>query len=177
MDSGTEFKNDDINNYFSSLGIHIRYALTNRHRQASYVEYKNKIIGLNLLKIQGVKELETGKISKTWVKNLAPLIDLINDNLPEPKKPPSIKDDGPKITKENKDLIPINSNVRVKLDYPIDIATNKRLHGNFRKSDIRWEQTINHVDGLQIKPKEPPLYSVTKHDGTLYTKQQLNEVK
>ena len=74
-------------------------------------------------------------------------------------------------------MIPVNSDVRVKLDYPIDIATGKRLHGNFRKGDIRWEQTINHVDGLQIKPRQPPLYSVTNHDGTLYTKQQLNSVK
>ena len=30
MDAGVEFKNDDINDYFTSLGVHIRYARTNR---------------------------------------------------------------------------------------------------------------------------------------------------
>lgn len=135
-DSGSEFKNEVVNDYFSDLGIGIRYARINRHRSVALAEYKNKIIGSNILKIQGSIEHDTGKQSKEWKKYLAPLIELINDNLPEPKTYSKSAD--PIITKGNKDILPIDTPVRVKLDYPIDTATGKRLHGTFRSGDIRW---------------------------------------
>jgi hypothetical protein len=178
MDSGSEFKNDEVNTYFSDLNVAITYARINRHRQNSYVEYKNKVIGTNLFKIMALKEIESGRTSKSWTPYLSKLITLINDNLPEPKTAPkSDSDINPKLTKDNKDLIPIGSKVRVILDFPKDVATGKRLHGPFRKSDARFERKPEIVETIQLKPRQVPLYAVANHPNTLYSKQQLQTSK
>ena len=39
----------------------MRYSKTNRHRQNSVVEARNKLLGSLILKFQGMKELETKK--------------------------------------------------------------------------------------------------------------------
>ena len=42
----------------------LKIAHTNRHRQQSLVEAKNKIIGSNLLNLLNHEELDTGRYSK-----------------------------------------------------------------------------------------------------------------
>ena len=139
VDAGTEFK-DEFEAYCEKNNIILKIAHTNRQRQQTLVEAKNKIIGPNLLNLLNHKELDTGKYSKDWTKHLKPLISLINDNLPKP------------ITKEispepilsndinNNVMLPIGTKVQVKLDVNNDI-TGKRLIG-WRCGDIRWSRNI-----------------------------------
>ena len=60
FDNGSEFKGD-LKKYLNEQGVSVRYSKTNRHRQNSVVEARNKVLGSLILKFQGMKELETKK--------------------------------------------------------------------------------------------------------------------
>jgi len=66
--------------------------------------------------------------------------------------------------------------VRVILDYPINIATGKKLDGKFRKTDIRWSEKIHKIENIVIAPNQPPLYQLEGIQAN-YTKNQLKKVK
>jgi hypothetical protein len=169
VDPGSEFK-DDVKTWADDNDVTIKTGHTNRHKQQALVEAKNKIIGSNLTKILASKELQTGKLSKDWVPYLRPLIDAINKNLPKPKT--EVINDEPIITKNNYELLPIGTTVRVKLDAPIDI-TGKRLHGEFRSGDIRWSREIHKVENIVLLPSEPPMYYISDEKAIARTRQQL----
>ena len=84
VDAGTEFK-DEFKAYCEKNNIMLKIAHTNRHRQQSLVEAKNKIIGSNLLNLLYHEELDTGKYSKDWTKHLKPSISLINCQINIPR--------------------------------------------------------------------------------------------
>ena len=66
--------------------------------------------------------------------------------------------------------------VRTSLDYPKEIGTNKRLHGNkFRATDIRWSREIRPIEWVSLYPGQPPLYRV-QGEKILRTKQQLQVI-
>lgn len=174
FDSGTEFKNSDVKAFMKDNNVLVKYALPNRHRQQSLVEYKNKIIGGNLMKIMNTKEIETNKTSKSWVQYLPKLIELINDNLPKPITKPI--QDTPIITKNNNVLLNEGDKVRVQLDAPKDIVSGKRLVGTFRTGDVRWSRPVK-VEQLILKAGFPPSYYVENHPATSYTSNQLQKVK
>ena len=154
--------------------IILKIGHTNRHRQQSLVEAKNKIIGSNLLNLLNYEELDTGKYSKDWTKHLKPLILLINDNLPKP------------ITKEispepilsnnvnNNVMLPISTKVRVKLDVNKDI-TGKRLLG-WRSSDIRWSRNILEIENMILKAGFPIMYALKDEINIFRTRQQLQVI-
>jgi hypothetical protein len=173
FDSGTEFKNSDVKAFMKTNNVLVKYALPNRHRQQSLIEYKNKIIGGNLMKIMNTKEIETNKTSKSWVQYLPKLIELINDNLPKPITKP-IKNE-PIITKNNNVLLNEGDKVRVQLDAPKDIVSGKRLVGNFRSGDVRWSKP-EKVEQLILKAGFPPMYYIQDHPAVAYTRQQLQKV-
>lgn len=180
FDSGTEFKNTNIINYFKKLKVRCKFALTNRHRQQALIERQNKTIGLMLTKAQTEKELVTGKTNREWVKNLPILIKLMNENISKKPLVDAIKNE-PFSTKASENLIPLNSKVRQKLDYPIDSATGKRTGNIFRAGDIKWGKKEREVKNIILKPGYPPLYQLDGKDGkqhdtennVAYTKQQL----
>lgn len=64
MDSGSEFKNSSIKEYFKEQEIAIKYNLTNRHKQNSMVENRNKMIANLILTYQGLLEAHTKTIFK-----------------------------------------------------------------------------------------------------------------
>ena len=174
FDSGAEFKNEDVKAYFEKLHTRIKYALVNRHRQQALVERQNKTIGTVLLKNQTNKELATGKQNKEWVKDLPLLIKVMNENVP--KKPlTNAISESPLSTKFSQELIPLHTNVRVKLDYPIDPVTNKRIGSVIRSGDIKFSPEIKQVSDIVLKPGYPPIYLVG-NKGIGYTKQQLQFV-
>ena len=51
-----------VEDYFTSLGIKIRYAETNRHRQQSLVESKNQLLGNIIFHLLNIKELHDRKL-------------------------------------------------------------------------------------------------------------------
>jgi hypothetical protein len=175
MDDGTEFKGA-VKSYFQSHDVLIRYAMTNRHRQQGLVEARNSVIGKVIMMLLDLKEIETKKTSKDWFKSMEEfrkLIQLINDNI---KYKPIDNATNLKITDANRNIFPTGTKVRVTIDYPIDIANEKRQYGKFRAGDIRWSKDIKVIEWNVLKPGQPPMYKVSG-ESVLRTIQQLQVVK
>ena len=176
FDSGTEFKGETAEKFKEDYKARIKYALTNRHRQNSMVERKNREIGTTIMKFQNEKELEKKKTVKGWVKYLPSLITAINKHVEKRKRR---KLTGEVLyTNKSKDLIPLHSKVRHVLDYPIDV-NGKRIGNTFRAGDIRWSKEPQTVEKIILEPDLPPLYQLSKPDSRVidnrvaYTKSQL----
>ena len=167
VDPGAEF--NGLQDYFK--GVHIRKGLTNRHRQQSLVEYKNKVIGSLIHQLQALEEMKTGKTNSSWVEELPKIIKAINEEYVKPVNT-QISDDV-LITKNNNVIIPEGTKVRLSLDYPIDAASNKRIDSKFRASDIRWSKHIYEVKNILLKPGFPPMYLLNNNDHVARTRQQL----
>ena len=162
-----------VSTYCEDNNIVLKIGHVNKHRQQNLVEAKTKIIGSSLIKILTKIELETGKLAKDWVKYLQPLIKAINQNLPKPiEKVPNIE---PIVNKNNDDLLPIGTRVRVSLDEPKDI-TGKRMSGTFRSGDIRWSRMIHKIENFVLLPSQPPMYFIEGEHNLYRTRQQLQVV-
>ena len=173
VDSGTEFKGEVANYLTNKLGIKVRVADVQRHRQQAIVERKNQLIGAIIAQLQGEKELDTRSVNTEWVELLPSIIKEINENLPKPitTQPSNF----PYSDKTNEDLIPMGSMVRVALNHPINIHNEKTLSGRFRDSDIKWSPQKYPVTEILLKPSQPPMY-LTTHDKSQHTRQQLHFV-
>ena len=68
-------------------------------------------------------------------------------------------------SKFNSDFLHPGTLVRVALDGPIDMLTKKPLHGDFRKSDIRWNPVPRKIANMILQPGQPPLYTLEDSDG------------
>ena len=173
VDAGTEFK-DEFEAYCKEKNIILKVAHTNRHRQQSLVETKNKIIASNLLNLLNYKELDTGKYSKDWTKHLKPLISLINDNLPKIITEEIFPEPILSKNSNNNIMLPINTKVRVRLDVNKDI-NGKRLIG-WRSGDIRWSKNILEIENIILKAGFPIMYSLKNEINIFRTRQQLQVI-
>ena len=117
VDAGSEFKKG-LDEYLKPKGIHLRRAGVARHSQQANVEARNKAIGSLIMKSQLVKELETDKVSKQWLKLLPDILKKLNENA----KPKKMKQTGevPCKVDGDCDLYEVNDMVRYKLDYPVN---------------------------------------------------------
>jgi hypothetical protein len=174
LDRGSEFVQSSIYDYFKKNKVNVKYALSGRSRQLANVERMNQKIGTILLKRQASQELLTGEVSKEWVDDIKPLIKLLNER----KKTPLNSEISPdiQISDYSKDLFPIGTKVRLKLDKPIDTVKGNRLHGNFRSADIKWTTKVYKITQVFLKPSSPPLYLTDADDNIGRTKQQLQKV-
>ena len=157
VDSGGEFKGV-VARWFEDQNIRVRVAEPNRHRQQGLVELKNKVIGAVLLQLQAIEELKTNKPNTKWVKVLPTVIKFINEDLPPPIT--TQKSDLPYSNKYNENLLSIGTEVRTALNHPIEINSGKKLHGNFRESDIRFSKTKHKITDVILKPSFPPMYLI-----------------
>jgi hypothetical protein len=180
MDDGTEFKGA-VYRWFTRNGVHVSYAKPGRHRQLAIVERTNLYLGKALLKRMYAQEMLTGQPSRQWVTVLPKIIATIN--AVRYRKPPPVTYE-PVCDGSACKLIPLGTRVRAILDNPIDYLSEKRLHGRFRASDIRWDPTIRIVKDILLFPGTPPLYLLSdvndpnKIDNRVaYTKNQLQIVK
>ena len=173
VDAGSEFK-DEFEAYCKKNNIILKVAHTNRHRQQSLVEAKNKIIGSNLLNLLNHKELDTGKYSKDWTKHLKPLISLINDNLPKIITEEIFPEPILSKNSNNNIMLPINTKGRVRLDVNKDI-NGKRLIG-WRSGDIRWSKNILEIENIILKAGFPIMYSLKNEINIFRTRQQLQVI-
>ena len=82
-DSGSEFKNKTIVDYFAETGVRVRFGDVNRHRNQAYAENRNKTIGTHLFFRQNAQELITGKDNTDWVHYLPQVIEQINKYITE----------------------------------------------------------------------------------------------
>lgn len=182
FDSGTEFKNSMVHNFLKNNKIAFRYTATNRHRQNSVVEAKNKYLGSLIMRYLALKELKTGKPSKVWHIYLDKFIKFINSKSKAPQPINMLND----VVGSNfaLDGFGLGQKVRKILDYPIDNATGKRLGSTFRAGDARFSNDIYIIKHIILNPNMPPMYMVNlksnknKIDTSVaYTKNQLIPIK
>ena len=163
FDNGSEFKGD-LKKYLNEQGVSVRYSKTNRHRQNSVVEARNKVLGSLILKFQGMKELETKKKSTEWHKYIDEFIAFINTKSITPN-PIDMSIDILGNTKKKSDdieILSLNQKVRKILDYPVNAHDNKRTDSKFRVGDIRWSKDIYLIKHIILNPNMPPMYMVNK---------------
>ena len=173
VDSGSEFKGEVAEYLTKILGIKVRVAEVQRHRQQAVVERKNQFIGTIISQLQAEKEIVSKQVNTEWVKLLPSIIKEINENLPKPlKTQPS---NFPYSDKTNEVLLTKGDLVRVKLDHPINVHNKTTLTGKFRDSDIRWTKEKYPIKEVFLKPSQPPMY-LTSHDSAFHTRQQLQFV-
>ena len=179
VDPGTEFKGD-VKEYFEKQGIFLRYGKPGRHRQQAQVERYNQILGKTLFHRMTAQELLTDEIDTHWVSDLPIMIKAINAKV---KKEPKTKfSDDPVCEDDSCNLLEIGTKVRVILEEPIELTSDKRLTGKFREGDIRWDMTPRTIREILIKPGFPPMYLLDGKIGkrnvepVSYTKNQLQVV-
>ena len=186
MDQGAEFKGD-FYTYFQNLGVVMRYKRTGRHRSQSKVETWNGIIGkyLNKRMLSNEIHIKGEELIGDWVGDLQDLVNLLN-HITETKKHTlnKVQTERKKLSHNNTlpvgtgsslDVLRIGTPVRVILDEPRDIQDSK-LHGTFRKGDIRWNKKPHKIENLSIRPNEPIMYLVDGITNAAYTKNQLQVI-
>lgn len=179
-DSGNEFKGV-VKSYFEKQGIQIRYGKPGRKSQLAMVERTNLYLGKMIFYRMQAQEILTGEVSKEWIEDLPKFIEYINEKRAiKPKQP--IKEDI-KCSGDACYTLIEGTKVRAILDTPIDYITDKKLHGKFRASDIRWDPEIRIIKRVTLLPGKPPLYllndkkDINKIDNQVaYTKNQLQVV-
>ena len=102
------------------------------------------------------------------------IIKVINENLP--KSIDTQKSDEIYTSKYNENLLPINTEVRISLDYPEDLVNQKRIDNVFRESDIRFSRKIYKIKDIILKPSFPPMYLIDGDIETARTRNQLQVV-
>jgi len=179
VDAGAEFKGI-VKQYMKNKNVYVRTAKPERHRQQAIVERQNETIGHVLHQRMTAQELLTGEPSVSWVKYLPRVIKAMNEEAKKRKPKPMAEDPiGHGISNK---ILPIGTKVRVMLDSPKDVAYEEKLFGNFRKSDIRWDQTIRTIKEILIKPRFPIMYLLNGNVGKRhtepisYTRQQLQVI-
>ena len=183
MDQGTEFKGD-FYTYFHNLGITMRYKRAGRHRSQAMVETWNGILGkyLNKRMLSNEIHIKGEELIGDWVADLQDLVDLLN-HITETKKHTltKIETERKKMSLDGRlpvgegsslNILTIGTPVRVILDEPRDIQGSK-LHGTFRKGDLRWSKEEHTIEQLSIRPSEPIMYLVSGIKNAAYTKNQL----
>ena len=161
-------------------GIQLKVALPQRHRQQALIEKRNAIIGKKIFAMILERELDTGVPNAEWVSSLPKILKEMNDKDAKKGDPPKERTEY-KFTKYNSELLLPGTLVRVALDGPIDMLTKKPLHGDFRKSDIRWNPNARKIANLLLHPGQPPLYTLEDSDGeeddrAAYTRNRLQIV-
>lgn len=171
-DSGSEFKGS-LKTYMNKHNIIMKYGRPNRHRQQGLVENYNKTIAKLIFFRQSLDELQTGKESKAWIDDIPKIVKTLNKNM--------IKDKSDSINekvleKETGEILRVKTKVRVMLDAPKSIS-NKKLHGDFRETDIRWEIEPREIEEIYLRPDQPVFYKVSGINNAFYTKYQLQVIK
>ena len=162
FDSGSEFKGQ-VKTFFNEKSVSVKYTLTNRHRQNSIVEHKNKDIGGIIMKFQNMLELEKNKPVKEWVKYLPEIIEHLNKNIPKQNEK-TLLDGDIQTTKRTEELLKIGDKVLVKLDYSINAFDKTKLDEKFRSGDIRWNPKIRTIGKIILNPNMPPMYQLNEID-------------
>lgn len=170
VDSGNEFSGI-VKKYFNDNKTFVHVAQVGRHRQVSIAEHMNGVLGKLLFQRMTAQELNTNVVSKEWVEFLPIIIKELNKIYALQKRKPT--NPFPVASGDSNILLNEGDQVRVALDEPHDVATGAKLHGKFRKSDVRWENKSRTVDHILLSPNSPPLYLISGKHAVAYTKNQL----
>jgi len=178
VDSGSEFKGV-VTKWFNKQNIMVRYGKPDRHRQQAVVESYNGIIARALFYKMHQQEIARGETNREWVHLLPKLIHRLNVHIkkmnPARKRNMKKMDNDIKCEGDTCKIIPIGTKVRVISDHPTD-STGIRLHGQFRKTDLRWDPTPRTIEDIVLRPNQPITYKVSGIPNINYTKHQIQEI-
>lgn len=158
-DAGVEFMGA-FADWCKDEAIYHRIALTGRHTQNSVVERLHREISRIIMGYLNTKEEQTGHIYREWYFIIPLLREELNkfridktittnkDKWFDDDK--TIKDFADTMTVEPK--FKVNDIVHRKLDFAKDIY-GKRLYGNFRTGDYRWERVPRKIVNVLLYPK------------------------
>lgn len=152
-DAGGEFK-EEFQDYLYNESIYHKTTRVGRHQQLANIDSLIRQISGLLIGLSNKKELETGKVSKTWVKHLPMIREKLN-KVRIKTLPVDIREfDYPTIsTRTNGNdklakIIPqkykVGDYVHIKLDIPTDV-NGKKLSGKFREADMRFDSKPRKV--------------------------------
>lgn len=172
-DQGSEF-GGVFNKLFADKGITHRKGRTARHRQQAMVEARNKIIGKIVFTAQQAKELQTGEPNTDWIYLLPSLRTDINEFY---SHQPYVWD-AKKSMLGKQDILDIGTKVRVVLERPVDLATDRPLpDARFRATDTRWENKIRTIERLIFQPNQEPMYIVSGIPHTAFPRKQIQVIR
>jgi hypothetical protein len=92
FDNGGEFTAQKTKDYFTGLGVELRFGKPYRSRMQALAEAKNKIIGKALFMRMTANELETGEQDTEWSQFLKPLLTELNKHIKETNKAKEAKE-------------------------------------------------------------------------------------
>ena len=158
-DAGVEFAGQ-FEQYCKDNGIYHRIGLTGRHNQNSVVERLHREIGRIINGYLNTKENETGHIYKEWL-GIVPMLREELNKFRIDKTIKKVDDDWYDMDKTIKNFpmkdysapkFEVGQFVHRKMDYAKDIH-GKRLFGNFRTGDYRWERIARKIVNVLIYPQ------------------------
>lgn len=176
VDAGSEFKTSFVN-AMAQIKVDVDVTKVGRHRQVALVERKNQTIGKVVHQLITNDELETGHSSSKWVEYLPMIVKAINKKIASSTPKNTIKSTGnPIYTTADLDLLELGDKVRIPLDEPKNITTNKKLNGRFRSGDVRWVVEPTYITKILMKPNTPIMYMVASQPHVGYTRNQIQLV-
>ena len=182
IQADSEFDNVEFKKAFEHTRIKI--TRVGRHKSNGFAENRNHILGRVLHKRMNAEEVYLNEkqknqhYSKNWVKYLPAIIKQINIHLERSPEKIDIKKIKPirfnkKQNGEILTILRIGTKVRVILEEPKD-TKNKKLHGKFRASDIRWDPTkIYTIEDILFRPNHPIRYILNDMKNTAFSKNEL----
>lgn len=138
LDNGAEFKNKYMDDYCKKEDIGLIWTNSNNHKQNAIVENANGTYKKFLNNYLSYMSLEKGKYYNNWVEKLFVVRDELNKYAKE-NYPKNVDLMGMAYEGSMKPKFKVGDDVYIKLDAPRSLIGNKRLHGTFRRGDIRFD--------------------------------------
>jgi hypothetical protein len=177
VDAGNEFKSEFFD-YFNDVSS-VRRKKAGRHRAQAVVEGVNSLLSKIIQTRMISEEIVNQENSYEWIEEIPSIMEVVNKYFYHVPYEPTEDNFNPIKVKEKtlaSDVLPEGTPVRIQLDNPVDAVKTKRLHGNFRIGDIRWENVIRKITRIYLRPDFPPMYEVDNDGNVAYTRNQLQVV-
>ena len=174
VDSGTEFKGDVLK-LMKENNVPVKSVVTKYHHSfTAFVENFNKLLAVMLFKPQDAQELESGKDSKIWVKNLMKFVTKLNNRkLDRTKMAPSkaIKLENIELKikpYEPEDVAPADGLYRYLLEPGEENQDTKR-----RATDNNWSRKTFRLDRSIENPGQRVLYYLAEGPERAFVREEL----
>lgn len=174
VDSGTEFKGEVLK-LMKEHSVPVKSVVTKYHHSfTAFVENFNKILAVMLFKPQDAQELESGKDSKIWVKNLMKFMTKLNNRkLDRTKMTPTraIKLENIELKikpYEPEDVAPADGLYRYLLEPGEENSDTKR-----RATDNNWSRNTFRLDRIVENSGQRVLYYLADGPERAFVREEL----
>ena len=175
-DNGSEFKSEAAKLLEKNNGEINRATTKYKHEHAAFVEALNKVLAVNLFKVQDAQELnDPEKISSTWVKHLYKLVDRLNDTktqMTDTKTEDAIK--MKEVLLVNQKSYPPEKRLAVDGLYRFLLLPGEE-HGDHRKraTDRLWSKKTYRLSEVREKPGNRVMYYLQDGPERAFVKEEL----